>query len=169
MKKTRNEIKVTPAPEIVLMQVQMPMTTYEYIKREAECMEVSRNEFLINAVHQYSGSFQPKSTSKMRVDSFENEPSGQPHARLRAEMKRYDVDIEYLSGKLLRGVTYVSKRMMGHEPWTLAECYQILDLLCIPHEKLSEYFPPYGEANRIREEREKINAKRRIKARRPAA
>ena len=92
-----------------------------------------------------------------------------PHAKLRGAMAACDVDCEYLARKLLRGVTYVSKRMMGHEPWTLAECYQIMDLLCIPHEKLPEYFPPYGEANRIREEREKINAKRRIKARRPAA
>lgn len=92
-----------------------------------------------------------------------------PHAKLRGAMTAADIDCEYLARKLLRGVTYVSKRMMGHEPWTLAECYQIMDLLCIPHDQLSEYFPPYGEANRIREEREKINAKRRIKARRKAA
>ena len=92
-----------------------------------------------------------------------------PHAKLRAAMMAADIDSDYLGRKILRGPAYISRRMMGHEPWTLAECYQIMDLLCIPHEQLHEYFPPYGEANRIREEREKAHAKRRIKARRTAA
>lgn len=92
-----------------------------------------------------------------------------PHAKLRALMIDRDVDCEYIARKLLRGVTYVSQRMMGHKPWTLDECYQIMDILRVSRDQLTIYFPPYGEANRIREEEEKRNAKRRIKARRVEA
>lgn len=70
------------------------------------------------------------------------------HAKLRAAMVEADVDGRYLARKLGRGTAYVSIRMMGHESWELDECYTILDLLRIPYDKLAEYFPPRGLAQK---------------------
>lgn len=67
-----------------------------------------------------------------------------PHAKLRGALIAADIDGPYLARKLQRGSAYISKRMMGREPWTIAECYDILDLLHIPHNRLAEYFPPKG-------------------------
>lgn len=67
-----------------------------------------------------------------------------PHAKLRGAMMAADIDSRYLARKLKRGSAYVSTRMMGHEPWTITECYEILDLLHIPHDQLAVYFPPKG-------------------------
>ena len=66
------------------------------------------------------------------------------HANLRGALVAADITEKYLARKLLRGVTYVSHRMSGKEPWALDECYQILDLLHIPHDQLHIYFPPGG-------------------------
>lgn len=67
-----------------------------------------------------------------------------PHAKLRGAMMANDIDSTHLANKLLRGSVYISQRMMGKQPWTLDECYQILDMLHIPYEMLPEYFPPKG-------------------------
>lgn len=67
-----------------------------------------------------------------------------PHAKLRGALLAADMDERYLAGKLLRGTVYVSQRMMGKHPWTLDECYQILNMLHIPHDQLPVYFPPKG-------------------------
>lgn len=55
-----------------------------------------------------------------------------------------DIDSRYLARKLKRGTAYISQRMTGKAPWPIDECYVILDLLRIPHERLPEYFPPKG-------------------------
>lgn len=69
-----------------------------------------------------------------------------PHAKLRGAMVASDIDESYLARKLLRGVTYISARMMGRKPWPLDEAYAIMDMLHLPHEQLSVYFPPQGRA-----------------------
>lgn len=69
-----------------------------------------------------------------------------PHAKLRGAMVASDIDESYLARKLLRGVTYISARMMGRKPWPLDEAYAIMDMLQLPHEQLPVYFPPQGRA-----------------------
>lgn len=67
-----------------------------------------------------------------------------PHAKLRGALVARDIDGDYLARKLLRGRTYISKCMMGHTPWTITECYQIMDMIGAPYTELVEYFPPKG-------------------------
>lgn len=67
-----------------------------------------------------------------------------PHAKLRGAMMAADIDSRYLARKILRGQTYVSHCMMGHQPWTVEECYKILDLIHAPYSEFAEYFPPKG-------------------------
>lgn len=67
-----------------------------------------------------------------------------PHAKLRGALVAADITERLLARKLLRGVTYVSNRMSGKEPWALDECYKILDLINAPHDQLHIYFPPMG-------------------------
>lgn len=68
-----------------------------------------------------------------------------PHKALRGALVAADIDEEYLARKLLRGVCYISQRMMGKKPWALDECYAILDLIGQPPEALPHYFPPNGK------------------------
>lgn len=48
------------------------------------------------------------------------------------------------------GKTALSERLNGHKQWRLCEMYAALDVLGIPHERLSEYFPPIPAAVRAR-------------------
>lgn len=73
-----------------------------------------------------------------------DEIARKPHRKLRRMLAASDIDEECLARKLLRGRKYISTRMMGHMPWTLDECYQILDLLRLPHSELPNYFPRGG-------------------------
>ncbi|MBQ8216455.1 MAG: hypothetical protein IJZ91_00685 [Oscillospiraceae bacterium] len=70
-----------------------------------------------------------------------------PHAKLRGAMMASDIDCAYIARKLLRGITYVSLRMSGHEAWHIDECYKILDMIHAPYSQLHEYFPPGGKAS----------------------
>lgn len=69
-----------------------------------------------------------------------------PHAKLRGALMARDIDTAYLARRLLRGTTYVSRRMMGWVPWPIDECYKILDMIGAPHSALPDYFPPGGIA-----------------------
>lgn len=69
-----------------------------------------------------------------------------PHQKLRRMMAASDVDEEYLARRLLRSKSCISMRMTGKYPWTLDECYQIMDLLAIPYDQMHEYFPKGGIA-----------------------
>jgi len=66
------------------------------------------------------------------------------HAKLRGALIAADMTERQLARELLRGVTYVSQRMSGKEPWALDECYKILDIIRVPHDQLHVYFPPGG-------------------------
>lgn len=66
------------------------------------------------------------------------------HAKLRGALVAADITERQLAQKLLRGMTYVSHRMSGKEPWALDECYKILDIIHAPHEQLHLFFPPGG-------------------------
>ncbi len=61
---------------------------------------------------------------------------------LKGAMWQNDINQAILAEKLGRCETYVSVRMNGKTEWDLADMYTICDLLDIPYEKLSEYFPP---------------------------
>lgn len=69
---------------------------------------------------------------------------------LRRMLRTYDVSYDdlaqYLYKLKAREVSwqYVNNRMNGHKEWELAECYFILDLFEISHDKLHIYFPPDG-------------------------
>lgn len=61
---------------------------------------------------------------------------------LRAEMLKRDIDQIYLAELIGRGVTSVSHRMNGHQPWCLDECYKILNVFDLPASDLPRLFPP---------------------------
>ena len=67
-----------------------------------------------------------------------------PFRNLRRMLAACDMDEAYLARRLLRSKRCISLRMMAKYPWTLDECYQIMDLLHIPHDQLSVYFPKDG-------------------------
>lgn len=56
----------------------------------------------------------------------------------------YDMDEAYLARRLLRSQRCISQRLMAQYPWTLDECYQIMDMMRIPHDQLHLYFPKDG-------------------------
>ena len=66
--------------------------------------------------------------------------------KLRKMLAASDIDEAYLARKLLRSTRCISMRMTAKYPWTLDECYQIMDMLKLPHCELSEYFPKDGIA-----------------------
>ena len=41
------------------------------------------------------------------------------------------------------GVTF-SRRLNGHQDWSLSEMYAVMDALCLPHSELGRYFPEGG-------------------------
>lgn len=61
-------------------------------------------------------------------------------SKLKALMFEQDVSQEYLAKKLGRGVTYLSKRMNAHEPFTTQDMKVIGSVLEIPRERWLEYF-----------------------------
>lgn len=67
-----------------------------------------------------------------------------PYAKLRGLLLEYDITQEHLARVLLLSKTSVSKRMMGHWPWQLDECYKILDMVHQPPEELHAVFPRDG-------------------------
>ena len=61
---------------------------------------------------------------------------------LRWEMLQHDVDVKLLARRLLRSESYIRARLNAESPWELDECYKILDMLRVPHERFVEMFPP---------------------------
>lgn len=66
--------------------------------------------------------------------------------KLRRALKESDIDESYLARRLLLSESTVSFRMTAKYPWKIDECYQIMDMLKLPHSELSEYFPKDGIA-----------------------
>lgn len=62
------------------------------------------------------------------------------------ELKKYDIDQQYLSEQLGRGRTYVSQRFNGKGAFTLDEAYQIMRMCNLPYSEIYKAFPPGGIA-----------------------
>lgn len=69
------------------------------------------------------------------------------YQKLRKLLAANDIDQSYLARKLLRSTAYVSLCMRGKREWKLGECYQIMDLLHVPYNQLTELFPRDGIDN----------------------
>lgn len=61
---------------------------------------------------------------------------------LRWEMMQRDVDVKLLARRLGRSPSYIRARLNAESPWELDECYKILDMLRVPHDRFVEIFPP---------------------------
>jgi len=69
------------------------------------------------------------------------------YRKLRGALVEKEIDQAYLAKKLgLNQPMSISKRMTGKVPWRINEMYAILDILGVPYEALSEYFPKDGKA-----------------------
>lgn len=67
-----------------------------------------------------------------------------PFAKLRGRMAEMEINAAAMANFLGRNSTYVSSRMTHKYAWNIDEIYAILELLEIPKEQLTEYFPPNG-------------------------
>lgn len=68
-----------------------------------------------------------------------------PYKKLRDLMHIMEVNQADLCRVLLLSPASVSNRMMAKQPWTLEECYAILEYLQQPPHKLHEIFPRGGK------------------------
>lgn len=67
-----------------------------------------------------------------------------PYARLRGLMMSHDETQIDVARVLKLGVTSVSHRMTGREPWKIDEMYALMDRYHQPHDELHLVFPPGG-------------------------
>ena len=67
-----------------------------------------------------------------------------PHAMLRGLMAQNDDTLVDVARELKLGVSSVSHRMMGHEPWRVDEMYALMDRYRRPHSEMHIIFPPGG-------------------------
>lgn len=65
-----------------------------------------------------------------------------PYPRLREILRIQNISSTDLASLLYVSPSYISKRMSGQSMWTLEDIYNILNILKIPYEELSLYFPP---------------------------
>ncbi len=64
-----------------------------------------------------------------------------PFKELRKLMYADGIDQEYIANRIGRCCTYVSKRMRGTAPWDMFDVYSLCELLEIPLDQISVYFP----------------------------
>ncbi len=64
-----------------------------------------------------------------------------PYKNLRMELCGEDLDQRTIAKHLGRSATYVNVRMCGHEPWSMADVYKLMDLIHKPPEMIPFYFP----------------------------
>ena len=43
-----------------------------------------------------------------------------------------------------RSKSFWEQRLAGNQPWSLEDCYKVLDYYGVPHDKLNHYFPQGG-------------------------
>lgn len=68
-----------------------------------------------------------------------------PFKKLRDLMYQMEVGQDDLCKLLLLSNGSISKRMMAKQPWTLDECYAVLEFLHQPPQRLPEFFPRNGQ------------------------
>jgi len=66
--------------------------------------------------------------------------------KLRARITELGADQAWLAKQLDVTPSTLSFRMTGKIQWLLSEMYIVMDLLRLPHERLSEYFPKDGKS-----------------------
>lgn len=67
-----------------------------------------------------------------------------PYQALRNELFINGISNPALARSLLVGPATISRKLNGKSPWTLDECYRVLDLLGKPHSALPDLFPEKG-------------------------
>jgi len=67
------------------------------------------------------------------------------YAKLRARIKEYGMDHEYLAKKLKMSSATLSRRMTEKRPWLITEIYTVKEILQLPKDRLHEYFPKDGK------------------------
>ena len=67
-----------------------------------------------------------------------------PYHALRAALYGGGVTHDQLARRLRIGTATVSRKLNARSPWTLAECYQVMDLLGKPYEQIPLIFPRDG-------------------------
>ena len=67
-----------------------------------------------------------------------------PYHALRAALYGDGVTHDQLARRLRIGTATVSRKLNARSPWTLAECYQVMDLLGKPYEQIPLIFPRDG-------------------------
>lgn len=65
--------------------------------------------------------------------------------KLRGRLAENELDQKYLETLLKRSHIYISDRMTGRRPWSMDDVYTICDLMNIPEDEISIYFPRGGE------------------------
>ena len=71
-----------------------------------------------------------------------------PYKTLRDYLKQAEITSEILAQELGIGVDTVSRKLCDHSPWTSDQMWQIMEILCIPDNKLHEVFPRNGQNNK---------------------
>ena len=66
--------------------------------------------------------------------------------KLKTELFANDIDQKTLCKHLSKSQTYITQRMMGRKPFTLDDVYGMCNLLKIPYEQISLYFPNGGKS-----------------------
>ena len=74
--------------------------------------------------------------------------SAQPFARLRSRLRESGMEHDYFARRLHMAAASLSRRMTGKLQWQLSEMYAAMDILGLPYELLSEYFPKGGASAR---------------------
>lgn len=69
-----------------------------------------------------------------------------PYSELRKLLFCKDTTVEELGAHLGKTRQAISHRLNRKTPWTLDECYSILDWFYLPHSDLNKYFPKDGIA-----------------------
>ena len=67
-----------------------------------------------------------------------------PYQAVRAELFANEIGQELLARHLRISAHTVSRKLNARSPWTLAECYQVMDLLGKPYEQIPLIFPRDG-------------------------
>ena len=73
-----------------------------------------------------------------------------PYHKLRTELYIGGITAPLLARRLRIGTATVSRKLNAKSPWTLSECYQVMDLLGKPYEQIpvtGETRNPYAVAD----------------------
>lgn len=76
---------------------------------------------------------------------MKNVSKNRPYFFLRQQLYACGMTQEDISAALGHGGKYVSDRMSRKKDWSIGDCYTIMELLDIPIEEMTKFFPDYRE------------------------